>query len=174
MMSLVNRVSRIAMAVAVGISVLLGYVACQTIFPVAFIFVARFCKGDSEAAMSLYNRHMADIYLASSLFFAGCLIAGLLLYKRVKKSHFSDFQMKPKTGSLSLFLLGAFVLGIVMNLSLSNLIAALPVPEQWIAENAESVNAFSESNLLIMLLAQSIAAPVVEELIFRGVLYHSL
>ncbi len=170
-----NRFSRIAVAVSVGVGVLLGYVACQTLVPVVFILVASMVKGGSEeAVMSLYERHMADLYLISSLFFAGCLIAALLIYKKVKKSHFTDFLMKPKTEMLSLFILGAFLLGMTMNLCLSNFISLLPIPEQWVAENSESVNSFAKSNLLIMLLAQSIAAPLVEELIFRGVLYHGL
>jgi membrane protease YdiL (CAAX protease family) len=141
----------------------------------AFVFIVSLLNGGSEAdVLNLYARHMADVYLASSLLFAGCLIAALLVYRRIKRSHFTDFLLKPGTEKLSLFLLGSFRLGITMNLGLSNLISLLPVPEQWVADNSESVNAFAQSNLWIMLLAQSVAAPLVEELIFRGVLYHSL
>lgn len=174
-MDYLSRFSRVVMAISVGVCVLFGYMVCQSIFPMAFVFVASFfCGGSETAAMDVYTRHMADVYLVSSLFFAACLIAALLIYRKVKKSHFTDFLMKPKTKELPLFLLGAFFLGITMNLGLSNLISLLPVPQQWIADNAESVNAFSKSSLWVMLLAQSIAAPIVEELIFRGVLYHGL
>lgn len=170
-----NRLARIVVAVSVGIGVLLAYMLCQTLFPVAFILVATIVKGGSHtAAMTLYKHHMADLYLASSLIFAGCLIAALQIYKKVKKNHFTDFLNPPKTERLFLFLPGAFSLGMTMNLCLSNLISLLPVPERWMVENSESVNAFTDSNLFIMLLAQSIAAPLVEELIFRGVLYRCL
>lgn len=170
-----KRFSRIVAAISVGAGVLLGYVACQTLFPTIFLVVATILSGGSQVkAFKLYELHMADVYLASSLFFAACLVGALLIYKKVKQSHFTDFLTKPRTETLSLFLLGAFLLGMTLNLGLSNLISLLPLPEQWVSDNAESVNAFSESNIWIMLIAQSIAAPLVEELIFRGVMYHGL
>lgn len=174
-MDYLSRFSRVVMAISVGVCVLFGYMVCQTLFPSVFVAIARiFCDGSESAAIALYTRHMADIYLVSSLFFTAILLAALLIYRKVKKNHFTDFLMKPKTRDLSWFLLSAFFLGVTLNLGFSNLISLLPVPQQWIADNTESVNAFAKSNLWVMLLAQSVAAPIVEELIFRGVLYHSL
>lgn len=171
-----KRIGRIGIALSVGIGVLVGYVLFQSLIAVFFSLFAMFLKGgDQEATMALYNRHLAEIYLFSALGYAAIVLAGLLIYKIVRKqSSFANFLHFPLRVNPFVWVPGTFLLGASLNLFLTNLISLIPFPEKWLADNAESVGMFSESNLLLMLIAQSLAAPLVEELIFRGVTYHCL
>jgi membrane protease YdiL (CAAX protease family) len=48
------------------------------------------------------------------------------------------------------------------------------LPDSWIEGNKESIQAFQGGNILIMLIAVIICAPIAEELIFRGLIYNAL
>ncbi|MBR5280556.1 MAG: CPBP family intramembrane metalloprotease [Clostridia bacterium] len=170
-----KRIGRIGLAVSVSVGALLGYVLFQTLVMICFmVFAGIWLGADPTQMMSVYERHMAEVYLISAWGYAALLVAGLLLYKVVRGNSFADFLGMKRRPNPGIWMPGAFVLGATFSMFLSNLIPLIPFPEKWIADNAESVGAFSESALLLMLLAQSLAAPLVEELIFRGVVYNSL
>lgn len=170
-----KRIERIVVAISVSLGVILGYVICQSVAQMLFFLLASLFRPGTQANLTqLYQQHMADVYLVAALVYAGLILAGLLLYKKIKRSSFPDFLKPPAFGSTWLYVLASFAAGMCVNLALSNVISLIPFPKQWLSQNAESVNAFSESNLIVMLIAQSIAAPLVEELIFRGVMYHAL
>ena len=170
-----KRIGRIGLAITVSVGTLLGYVLFQALVLVCFfVFLSIGFDGTQEQIMSIYARHMAEVYLVSAWGYAILLVAGLLVYKVVRRGTFSDFLKLSGHPRPYFWMPGAFFLGATLNLFLSNLIPLIPFKEEWIAENAESVGAFNESNLLFMLVAQSLAAPLVEELIFRGIMYTSL
>ncbi len=170
-----KRIGRIGLAVSVSMGVLLGYVLFQSLIMVCFMVFAAVLKGgDEQQVMAAYSRHLADVYLLSALGYAALLMGGLLIYKAIKKSSFTDFLRVPRHFNPFIWVPGTFLLGATFNLCVSNLISLIPFPERWITDNAESVGAFNESNLLLMLVAHSLAAPLVEELIFRGITYNSL
>lgn len=170
-----KRIGRIGLAISVSIGVLLGYVLFQALVMMCFMVFAGIWLGADETQMLVvYDRHIAEIYLMSAWGYAILLIAGLLIYKIVKGSSFTNFLGMSRRPNPGIWMPGAFFLGATFNLFLSNLIPLIPFKEEWIAENAESVGAFSNSALIFMLLAQSLAAPLVEELIFRGIMYTSL
>lgn len=172
-----KRLQRIAIAISVSVAIVLAYVVFHSLCLFVFLFsasVLRLGTATEADLLSLYNRYAAEIYLVGSLFFAAFVIGALLIYRKVKKSGFTNFLNPPKCARIFLFVLSTFVVGMTLNLAFSNLIEMLPLPQTWIDQNAESVGAFSESNLFAMLLAQGIAAPLAEELVFRGVIYHAL
>lgn len=170
-----KRIGRIGLAVSVSVGALLGYVLFQVVVMVCFLMFVGLRNGGHQALMqAIYNRHMAEVYLVSAWGYAALLVAGILVYKVVKRNSFPDFLGMTCHPKPYIWMPGAFLLGATFNLFLSNLIPLIPFREQWIADNAESVGAFNDSNLLFMLMAQSLAAPLVEELIFRGIMYTSL
>ncbi len=171
-----KRASRIGIAVAVSAGVLIGYLIFQTLAGFFFALYAGFLKGGDPEAMEAYTtQHLADLFLISAIGYAALVFAGLLIYKVIRPtSTFPDFIRFPVRVNPFVWVPGTYLLGVAMNLFLSNLITLIPFPEKWLADNAESVGMLSESNLLLMLIAQSLAAPLVEELIFRGVTYHCL
>lgn len=170
-----KRIGRIGLAITVSVGTLLGYVLFQALVLVCFfVFVRIGFDGTQEQIMSIYARHMAEVYLVSAFGYAIILVAGLLVYKVLKRNSFTDFLKLPGRTGPYFGLPAAFFLGATFNLFLSNLIPMIPFKEEWIAENAESVGAFDDSGLLFMLIAHSLAAPLVEELIFRGIIYTGL
>jgi membrane protease YdiL (CAAX protease family) len=58
--------------------------------------------------------------------------------------------------------------GLGMNIALGGAFKWLPIPSEWMAENAQAVNSLSAAGLPAQILCVVIMAPVVEEVIYRG------
>ncbi len=166
-----KRIERIITAISVSVGLLLGYVLMHTASQFLFMF---FAGGSQEEAFSVYQRHKADVYLVTSLLFAAFVIFLLIFYGRKRQSDFAVFLLPPAKTIPVVFPVSAFLAGVCLNFAFTNLIQMMPMPQQWVADNAESVGAFSQSALWVMVLAQSFAAPLAEELLFRGVMYRAL
>ncbi len=60
-------------------------------------------------------------------------------------------------------------IGLGLNLTLTSLMLLLPLPESWFAEHAEGVSdPLGAAGLAVKLLCTVVAAPIVEEVVFRG------
>ncbi len=90
-----------------------------------------------------------------------------------KKNFLSEYRVfltsdKKRLAMLPLCAILAFALGIAMNYIVGLLVEVLPTPEAWIAANNESVAAVEKGGVVAVFVALYIAAPLSEELIFRG------
>ena len=66
------------------------------------------------------------------------------------------------------------ILGISTNIFISNFISFLPIPESLIQEYAEATNLLGDDITVIQVLAVVIAAPILEEVLYRGLIMKSL
>lgn len=63
--------------------------------------------------------------------------------------------------------------GIALVIFVNNILSILPIPEGWWADYADSVENLSAGPLWAQILFTCIAAPVCEEIVFRGLLYNT-
>lgn len=65
-------------------------------------------------------------------------------------------------------------LGAALNIFISLAITLIPFPADWVESYSESSSVLTESGILITLVTSVIAAPLVEEITFRGLIYSRL
>ncbi len=99
-----------------------------------------------------------------------CLIAFVVLFRMRKK------KLTVEAGITRLPLsqgITALALGFSANLFLSLFTSLLPIPEEWLASYSDAASFLNESSVLSWLTIV-IAAPLVEEITFRGLFYTRL
>lgn len=123
-----------------------------------------------EKAMNMFNQHISLMYSIIVVLFLGIF---MLVHIKKNFSKTIDFEYKSPTRKIAVLsvALGIFI-GIASNVGL-NLIANR-LPDSWIQGNQENVSVFQESNLILTLIATGICAPIVEELLFRGLIYNAI
>ena len=97
-----------------------------------------------------------------------------VLWKKGKWDMFKILRLPDKNRFNAGTAVMCVFLGMTFNAGTSFLIDALPVPEKWLEANEESTSAIMSGGLLPALFAAAVIAPLVEELLFRGIFYHSL
>lgn len=121
-------------------------------------------------AMDMIYQNISLMYLVIAVVFIGVFI---LLQKTTHFSKHVGLEFKKTKASMVTFslLLGTFV-GAFANLGLE--IMSKYLPQSWVEGNEESVGAFQGGNVILMLIAVVICAPIAEELLFRGLVYNGL
>lgn len=66
------------------------------------------------------------------------------------------------------------LLGVGLNVFISILFSLIPFPETWVSSYTNSFTNIMQGNYIVSLLSVVIVAPVVEEVIFRGLIYTRL
>ncbi len=104
-----------------------------------------------------------------SVWVAGAFVVSLLS----KRNFFEDYRFIIKKDKRQLALLPvcallAFALGVSMNYVVGFFVQLLPTPEAWITANNESVSAAGKGGMLAVFIALYVAAPLSEEMVFRG------
>ena len=127
----------------------------------------------NQAALSARSAAPWLLILSSLL---TLLITGLLLYplKRNGLVQFSrpGVSLSPKNPAVTLTL-AEIALG--LNFALMAMTALLPLPESWIAEHADRVSdPLAAAGFMPLFLCTVIAAPLAEEMIFRGLCFRFL
>ncbi len=123
-----------------------------------------------QALNSVFYRYISVMYIGAAVIF---IVLFVLIYTKtgIKKAvNFSFVRAGYGTYAIS-FITGTFV-GAFFNLLLSVLVKYLP--QSWVEANEESVGAFDGGGLILSLIATVVFAPVVEEIIFRGLLYSAV
>ncbi|MCI8387637.1 MAG: CPBP family intramembrane metalloprotease [Clostridiales bacterium] len=67
-----------------------------------------------------------------------------------------------------------FALGAALNVFVSMAMSLIPFPAEWVESYVESADMLTNSGVLMMVLTTVIAAPIVEEITFRGMFYSRL
>lgn len=121
-------------------------------------------------AEKMFNKYTSLIYIVLSIVY---LTIYVLLQRKIKFSRIIDLEYKKIKFAVAVLsaALGMFI-GIFSNVGLTLLSNNLP--ESWIEGNRENVSAFQGGNPIVMLIAVVVFAPIVEELLFRGVIYNAI
>lgn len=126
---------------------------------------------ESDEMLLLAQEMQGSIGPTSIVLGAGATILVVLVYALIRKQRFADvcgFHKAPPDLWVLAFAAGVFLNALI--LALISICAPI-LPASWLEENAESVGAVSTGNVVIVFLAVYIAAPFVEEILFRGVFY---
>lgn len=150
--------------------------AVQFVFSIVVAFYVAFTNPTLTQDV-LQTKAMNLIYENISLMYFIITVAFILLFfilqKTIRFSRHLDLEYKRPTCFfvVSSILIGTFV-GVISNIALE--LMSKTLPDSWIEGNKESIQAFHGGNILIMLIAVIICAPIAEELIFRGLIYNAL
>lgn len=106
-------------------------------------------------------------------FIAGilALITYWIIFLIRKKSFFQEVTLRsiPVVGMIAVVLMG-----ISFNIIISVVIATIPFPESWSQSYAQNSSVLSDGNVVVAWLATVLMAPVLEEVVFRGLIYKRL
>lgn len=108
----------------------------------------------------------------------GTLISGVLALAIISISFF--IRKRNIREELNLFkfkgegIIPLILLGIGLNVFISILFSVIPFPEDWINSYTNSSANITQGDYVISLLSVVIVAPIVEEVIFRGLIYTRL
>jgi len=121
-----------------------------------------------ERVTELINSQMIVAVLLSNLIVV--LLYWLILWCRKKKlSEYTGL-----TAPRAINVVGAAVAGVALNVAVGCVLQQLPLPSEMIQEYAEGMEELLGGSFLIVLLTVAIAAPLVEEIVFRGALLRAL
>ncbi len=99
------------------------------------------------------------------------LISYFIIFKRRKKNFFSEIRLvkMPIPSCLLMFFFGAS-----LNIATIFIFALIPFPESWLTQYGEMSSVITDSAMWLQILTSVIVAPVVEEVVFRGLIHNTL
>lgn len=135
------------------------YLACQFAVVFACMFI--------EALFAFPIGEMEMTVAAGVL----TLLTYYLIFKRRKKNFFSEIKLV-KLHVLSCLLM--VFLGVLLNLATTFILELIPFPESWLSQYGEMSSVITDSAVCLQVLTSIIVAPIVEEVVFRGLIHTSL
>ncbi len=124
----------------------------------------------ADAAMlDIMYAHQTEILLISG----GVTLLGLWLMAKARKATFGAFTGIARPAKLSVLVL-ALAAGVALSFWATIAINMIPWPEAMVESYVESSSALTTEKPVIDFLAVVLMAPLVEELLFRGVIYDAL
>lgn len=121
-----------------------------------------------DAALTAYvNNAMLVTFISG----AATVLAYVLSFTMRRKPVLQGMSLHPVRVPV---LAAAALLGLALNPVVSLLLELLPLPEAWLDAYAESAAMLENGSPAVIILASVIAAPVSEELAFRGLVYTRL
>lgn len=121
-----------------------------------------------DAALTAYVDNAMLVTLISG---AATVLAYVLSFTMRRKPVLQGMSLKPVRVPV---LAAAMLLGLALNPVVSLLLELLPLPEEWLDNYAESAAMLEKGSPVVIFLASVIAAPVSEELAFRGLVHTRL
>lgn len=119
---------------------------------------------------SVLQKNVSLVYTISAII---ALFFFYLMYKRFNVRTIADISFSRTKTFPNVTMFFAGILLNVFSVSLVNLLIKI-IPQSWVDANSESVGAFAKGNIVFMILTVAIFAPIIEEILFRGILYNSL
>ncbi len=121
-----------------------------------------------EASERLFS-HLMEITLISALV---ALLTYFIIFRVRKKKFFVEVGIK-KAKKLDYPI--CFLLGIFLNFFVVSFLSIVPIPENWLASYADATASMGVGSLTpIAIITTVLAAPISEEIVFRGLLYTRL
>lgn len=178
---------KILIALAISAAFLVGYMLIQVGVSLVYMFILGIVMAalggaggveDLDAQVTaIYMEQVSVIFIISGVIALAAIF--LILFLTYKKGRWQMARIltlpRHLRGGRAVGVLAlCFAAGLTFNAGFVALIELIPVPEAWLEANEESVGAVMQGSLLAALLATSVIAPLVEELLFRGIFYTSL
>ena len=144
---------------------------CQTVVVIGFevFYVARLAGTGLNAALA----EAADALLKneSIILIIGdfAALAVIFIVSRVKKVSFFGYVGLRKSVPLKTVLISVSV-GFWLYIWVSFMLSALPIPDEWL-ESYASYSEVLETDSAVAFISTVIAAPLTEEIVFRGLVY---
>lgn len=113
-------------------------------------------------------KHISEISIISSVLTVILLIIFFLIRKK-RLAVETDMRKAP-----GIAVIGVGILGVVLNFTISLFQSFIPLPESLIQQYEEMYSYIGEGNRIVEFIAVAICAPVVEEIVFRGLCYGSM
>lgn len=121
---------------------------------------------DKDSLMAIYDSATSIILLISSV----VIFLSLFLFFKLRKKSLKEYAMIKKI-PIDLTLTSIF-LGTAFNIIVTVITEWIPIPESWQEAHDESVNI--PGPILIVMIVVIFGAPILEEIIFRGLLYRTM
>lgn len=118
--------------------------------------------------LELISAHQTELLLISY----GIVILVLLLLARKHHRSLSQYTGLDRKSTPALVLLGA-VLGLAAAFWTSMAVALFPWPKAWVSVYEEASSVLTTASPLLDVAATVLAGPVIEELLFRGLIYEA-
>lgn len=166
-------------SVGIGVLYVLFFFAVQSLASTiyAVILTARYIleNGGLKNYASLFEvmqqdllSHVSEISIISAVLTTVLLI----LFFRIRKKSLAIETECKKTPFFAIA--GVGLLGAVLNFAVSLFQFFVPLPESLIKTYEEMYSYIGEGNIILEFIAVAICAPVVEEIVFRGLCYGSM
>lgn len=119
----------------------------------------------------VYRRNTSLVYTISAVI---AIFIFYLVYKRFNIKTLRDLVSIKKIGLAKPIFI--FVAGVLLNVFSVTAVKILSdiIPQKWIDANSESVGVYQQGSMFFSFLTIMIFAPIIEEILFRGLLYSSL
>ncbi len=166
-------------SVGIGVLYVLFFFAVQsfasTIYAIYLTVHYVLVNGGIKNALSLYElmqqdllSHVSEISIISAVL----TVFLLMIFFRIRKKRlFVETEIKRTSFPV---LAGIALLGVALNFAVSLFQSFVPLPESLIQKYEEMYSYIGEGNVIIEFIAVAICAPVVEEIVFRGLCYNSM
>ena len=132
--------------------------------------------GNEEVDVAAMTEKVMDVVMSQAMTMT--LIAGilaLLIYAIVflirKKNFFTETSIGPMPVN---GILPVALVAVGFNVMVSMLLPLLPFPESWIASYQQNSSVIGDGNVVIAWICTILLAPVLEEIVFRGLVYTRL
>ena len=164
---------KIAAAIAKAVLYTVFFLAVQVVTAVVFSVFAGLFDEIRHAIFGVWEDSFFTKNLISlvTIFSAAVTLLLLFVFFAMRGKHLSHevrFRKMPSAGQA---MLGPVCAGFGLTIPAIYLISFLPLPAAWQESYSESIGALQSGNVLLMEAATVLAAPLVEEVIFRGLVY---
>lgn len=156
-----------------GVSIFVELIFTIIIFAVELPKILISTENGADVDMVAITESLTNAVLKQALLItviAGIVTLGILflVFKLRKKKFFQEFSLRKIKGSAIVPIL---FFGVGLQLAIGFIWSVIPFPENWTETYADRASLISEGNIVIALIATIIMAPLVEEIIFRGLIY---
>lgn len=153
-----------------------GIVSCILVAVLSFSLTTEEMKKGNEIDYNSFSIMLTE--KLSDYLMLGTLISGILALAIICISFL--IRKKNLLRELNLFkfksmgIIPIILLGVGLNVFISILFSLIPFPESWVNSYMDSSANIMQGNYIVSLLATVIVAPIVEEVVFRGLIYTRL
>lgn len=156
-----------------GIQIIVSF-----IFSIVILMIKMFSKMSDIKVMDsdLIVQQAMDEILQYAMLMVGIsglvfLLALWIIFLVRKKKFFKEVSINKFELS---WLLPIIIFGASLNVFISGVMAFIPLPKGWVDAYVESYNSTESGNTIIAIVVTVLMAPIVEEIIFRGLIYTRL
>ena len=132
------------------------------------VFMDSFIQNTLDTYMIFVGKYAIHMTALAGVF---ALLTYFIIFKIRKKSFFGEvgFRKIPVLDGFGLVIFGAF-----LNVFVTIVMSFIPFPEDWMSSYIEASSLIADTTSPVTIIYTVIGAPVIEEVIFRGLCHSSL